>query len=64
LDTVLEVANSEVEPRYEPERKGDVENSYADVSKIRDEIGFEASVELREGIRTVVECFGGKTGDV
>jgi nucleoside-diphosphate-sugar epimerase len=57
LDTVLEVANSEVEPRYGPERKGDIERSYADVSKIHDEMDFEATFRLSEGIRTVVEWY-------
>jgi nucleoside-diphosphate-sugar epimerase len=57
LNTVLEATSSDMKPRYEPERKGDIERSYADVSKIRDEIGFETSVDLREGIQTVVDSY-------
>lgn len=57
LETVLNEADATAEPRYETERKGDIENSYADVSKIHDQIGFEASVGLHEGIRTVVEWY-------
>jgi nucleoside-diphosphate-sugar epimerase len=57
LETVLNEADAATEPRYETERKGDIESSYADVSKIHDEIGFEASVGLHEGIRTVVEWY-------
>lgn len=57
LNTVLEATSSDMKPRYEPERKGDIERSYADVSKIRDEIGFETSVDLREGIQTVADSY-------
>jgi len=63
LETVLEAAGSDVEPRHDSERMGDIERSYADVSKIRDEIGFEASVDMLEGIRTVVDNFEEKAGD-
>jgi nucleoside-diphosphate-sugar epimerase len=56
-ETVLDAADSDAEPRYEAARKGDIERSYADVSKIRDEVGFEASVSLSEGVKTVVNAF-------
>ncbi len=38
------------EPRYGPERVGDVRHSQADVSRARTELGFEPQVDLAEGL--------------
>jgi nucleoside-diphosphate-sugar epimerase len=63
LDTVLDVADSDAEPRYEDARKGDIKRSYADVSKMRDEIGFEVSVGLHDGIRSVMDSLREDPGE-
>lgn len=38
-----------------PAQAGDVERTYADVSKARKQFGFEAKVSLREGLKRTVE---------
>jgi UDP-N-acetylglucosamine/UDP-N-acetylgalactosamine 4-epimerase len=40
---------------YVPERAGDVRHSLADISKAKNEIGYEVIVEAAEGIRKTVE---------
>jgi UDP-glucose 4-epimerase len=41
-------------PRFEPERPGEVRRSCLDVSRARDELGWEAMVSLRDGLRTIL----------
>jgi UDP-glucose 4-epimerase len=42
------------DPVFVPERPGEVRRSCLDVSRARDELGWEASVSLREGLRTIL----------
>jgi UDP-glucuronate 4-epimerase len=48
-----------VEPEIErlPMQPGDVERTYADVSRARELLGYEPSVEFRDGIREFVRWF-------
>jgi len=41
-------------PHYSPERPGEVRRSCLDVSRARTELGWEASVSLRDGLRTIL----------
>ena len=49
-----------VEPEIErlPMQPGDVERTYADVSKARRLLGYEPTTEFREGVRRFLEWFG------
>ncbi len=42
------------EPEFAPERPGEVRRSCLDVSRARDELGWAASVSLRDGLRTIL----------
>ncbi len=42
------------DPVFVPERPGEVRRSCLDVSRARAELGWEASVSLREGLRTIL----------
>jgi nucleoside-diphosphate-sugar epimerase len=42
---------------FEPARPGDVRDSLADLSRARELLGYEPSVDLREGLRQTVESF-------
>jgi UDP-glucose 4-epimerase len=42
------------EPEFAPERPGEVQRSCLDVSRARDELGWEAEVELRDGLRRIL----------
>ena len=43
------------EPVHEPERLGEVQRSVLDVSRARAELGWEAQVDLAEGLRRTLE---------
>lgn len=43
------------EPEFKPARLGEVERSCLDVSRAREELGFEAQVGLVDGLRTTLE---------
>jgi UDP-glucose 4-epimerase len=43
-----------VAPSFEPERPGEVRRSCLDVTRARTELGWEASVSLRAGLRTIL----------
>jgi UDP-glucose 4-epimerase len=41
-------------PRFEPERPGEVRRSCLDVSRAKRDLGWEAEVSLRDGLRTIL----------
>jgi nucleoside-diphosphate-sugar epimerase len=45
-----ELVDSDLEPVYAPPRAGDVRHSLADLTRTRQDLGYEPSVELREGL--------------
>jgi UDP-glucose 4-epimerase len=42
------------EPEFAPERLGEVRRSCLDVSRARDELGWQPRVQLRDGLRTIL----------
>jgi UDP-glucose 4-epimerase len=55
LDALRDVADRPlVEPVFEPERPGEVSRSCLDVSRARQQLGWEARVRLRDGLRTIL----------
>ena len=60
-EEVLRLAGkSYLEPIHEPERKGDIRESYADITKARRDLGFEPKFTIREGLPNVFEWFSSK----
>jgi UDP-glucose 4-epimerase len=57
LAAVGELTGTQLEPEYRATRAGDVRDSLADVSAARDLIGYEPSVQLREGLARTIEAF-------
>jgi UDP-glucose 4-epimerase len=49
-------AAASFEPRFEPARLGEVQRSLLDVSRAREELGFEAQTSLRDGMRTTLDA--------
>jgi len=47
-------ASEPMQPQFEPERPGEVQRSCLDVSRARDELGWEPTVALRDGLRTIL----------
>jgi UDP-glucose 4-epimerase len=55
LDALNEVAPGRLPaPQFAPERPGEVRRSCLDVSRARDELGWGATVELRDGLRGIL----------
>jgi UDP-glucose 4-epimerase len=46
-----------VEREHHPERPGDVRDSWADVARARELLGYEARVSLEDGLRLAAEAF-------
>jgi len=42
---------------YAPERKGDIKHSLADITRIREAMGYEPSADFREGLKRTVEWY-------
>jgi nucleoside-diphosphate-sugar epimerase len=62
---LLNVMGSDLQPEYGPERKvNPVPRRLADTSKAREMIGFEAQVQLEEGLRRLVEWWRAAKGEV
>ena len=45
------------QPKYGPERGGDIKHSLADISKIEDALGFKPIVDFEEGLKRTVEWY-------
>ncbi|HKH98165.1 MAG TPA: SDR family oxidoreductase [Candidatus Sulfotelmatobacter sp.] len=48
-----------VQPKYAPERGGDIKHSLADISKAAASLGYKPSVDFEEGLRRTVEWYRG-----
>ncbi|UPW00413.1 GDP-mannose 4,6-dehydratase [Halorussus gelatinilyticus] len=57
-ETVVEVTDSDAEITHVEPRPGDIRHSEADVSKIREELGYEPTVSLEDGLRALAEAKG------
>ena len=53
--TVLELTRSESTVHFDEPRKGDIKDSYADVSKAEALLGFTSQLSLRDGLRIMLE---------
>ena len=55
IDALNDVSGGAMpEPRFVPERPGEVRRSCLDVTRARRDLGWEAEVSLRDGLRTIL----------
>lgn len=54
-ETIRDVTNSDSEIIHTDARPGDIEQSHADVTKAKTELGYVPNIELKYGINTLVE---------
>ncbi len=54
LQALRDVSDRRLEPRFAPERPGEVRRSCLDVTRARRELGWEPQVQLRDGLRTIL----------
>jgi CDP-glucose 4,6-dehydratase len=59
VDLICELGPNEVEPDYQGagNPRGEIDRQYLDPTKIRDRIGWEPTIELREGTRRTLEWY-------
>jgi UDP-glucose 4-epimerase len=62
-ELVCETCGTDVAPVHTAARPADVDRHYADVSKARNELAFEAGVPIEEGIARYVEWFRERNPD-
>ena len=55
VQVIEEITNKTANVKYEPERLGEVKHSYADVAKAKTDLGFEAQIEFKAGLKKVLE---------
>jgi UDP-N-acetylglucosamine/UDP-N-acetylgalactosamine 4-epimerase len=55
--TIRELVGCNVEPTYREERKGDVRDSLADISKAQRLLGYHPEVGLKEGMAPTLAWF-------
>jgi UDP-glucose 4-epimerase len=59
LNTVLamisELSGTDLEPDYQPPRRGEVRHSQADIERARETFGYQASITFLEGLRRTFE---------
>src|ERR1700722_2632251 len=48
------------QPKYDPERSGDIKHSLADVSKAQAALGYNPKVDFEEGLRKTVDWYRGR----
>jgi UDP-glucose 4-epimerase len=58
-DTIAGMLGKPVEKRYEPPRAGDLRDSYADIARARDVLGWEPRVPFEDGLRRTAEALLG-----
>jgi nucleoside-diphosphate-sugar epimerase len=56
LDEVRSIVGSEVEATYREPRQGDVKHSLADISRAREQLGYEPLVDFNEGLLRTVDA--------
>jgi UDP-glucose 4-epimerase len=61
LSSIGDRLGRELRISYEPERPGDIRHSWAGVERARELLGFDARVELAEGLATTIEDFAGRS---
>jgi UDP-glucose 4-epimerase len=54
VQALRDVSGRPLEPRFEPERPGEVRRSCLDVTRAREELAWEPRVQLRDGLRTIL----------
>jgi len=57
VDTLSELIGTNIRPNYAPPRPGDIKHSTADVSKIREVMGYTPAISLIDGLRQTVEWY-------
>ena len=62
FDLVKSTLNSPLNPEYKAERKGDIKNSLANISKARSLLDYEPLVDLNNGMKLTIDWYKNNLG--
>ena len=64
IDSVNHALGKDIQPTFEPARRGDVLHSLAGIDKARDHLGYQPSISVKEGLLKTIEWYrlNAKTG--
>ncbi len=54
-ETMINLFGLDLKPVHQPLRQGDIQESYADISRARRILGWNPSITLKEGLRSLIE---------
>ncbi len=57
VEEINKIVGKSIEPEFLPVRQGDVFKTLADVTKLKEKLGFKSLVNFEEGLRRTVEYF-------
>jgi UDP-glucose 4-epimerase len=57
VEMINEILGKNVEPRFEPERPGDVKHSLAGIDKAKDLLGYHVEVDFKNGLQKTIDFF-------
>jgi UDP-glucose 4-epimerase len=55
------VNRTQISPTHSPERAGDIRHSYADMTRAREILGFQPKVELKQGLKSLIDSISTRT---
>ena len=62
IDGINRILETDVEPRFSPNRVGDVKFSLADIARAKDDLGYEPIVDFEEGLEQTVLWYQATVG--
>ncbi len=57
VQMINSILGKDIQPRFEPERPGDVKHSQAGIDKARELLDYEVRVDFREGLERTIDYF-------
>lgn len=55
--SLTKILNKNIEPKFGPDRKGDIKHSNADISKARELLGYSPEYDFERGLREAIEWY-------
>ena len=52
---ICEALGVDIKPKYGPNRDGDIPHSLADVGKVKELLGYEGSVKIKQGLKAMIK---------
>jgi len=57
IKMINEILGKNIEPRFAPERPGEVKHSLASIGKAKEVLGYEVKVDFKEGLTRTIDFF-------